>query len=507
MSTDMGRVRLDRIKYNADAMLGEGGAAEVFRCETPDKQPRILKLYREEALADVDFEALQHTIDWPAALAEEDRTRLLAMSAWPQALVVDGESAVGILMPEAPEIYFLRRNGKSEPRHLIRIAVTKERAEKGGYEYFDFPQKIARLGHVLAALQFLHSIGIVVGDLQFNNLLTTGVHTAGGTRTDVYFLDCDSFIVDGRAGLTNMDPISWRPRYHTQGFSRTTDLFKFALMVIRSLSEQTNQDSISFAQYSHLLPSDDFAILHELLTSPTPSFGANDLGAMARAWQLSVRRDGTMYRRTDQFVRQLWTADMRAAHMAGMRSAVSTERVVPQTAPSGASTKSQRQTAKTGPVRPSPPKTSFSHVQSSSTATTSDKPSSRTGWLVAAGVAALLLAGWVGLAAVDNPDSTSTTRNPSTTRTATTSRTAATPSIPTTRDPVRDARVGDCIHREDGADRGDGTVEVHVREATCGTSYSTDRVSRVVSSPADCGESRWIRDTSPYVIVICLIPD
>ena len=167
--------------------------------------------------------------------------------------------------------------------------MKQDRAAKGGNPYYDFPQKIARLGSLLSALQFLHSAKVVIGDLQWNNILTTGTEPYNSaTSAEVYFVDCDSFIIDGRAPLTNMDPMSWRPPYPTSGFSAITDMYKFALMVIRCLSEQTNQDTVDYSLYKHLLPSSDFAKLHSLLTSPDPGLTSGDLGALARAWQASV---------------------------------------------------------------------------------------------------------------------------------------------------------------------------------------------------------------------------
>jgi hypothetical protein len=90
----------------------------------------------------------------------------MTMCAWPQAAVTIGDTVIGVLMGEAPAKFFVRRNDNLVPCHFSWVAVTKESAEKRTRPYYDFPHKIARLGHLLEALQLGHSYKIVVGDLQ-----------------------------------------------------------------------------------------------------------------------------------------------------------------------------------------------------------------------------------------------------------------------------------------------------------------------------------------------------
>ncbi|MGV9713226.1 hypothetical protein ACWDTI_21460 [Gordonia sp. NPDC003424] len=512
MTNNIPSFQLDSIRYDTDEVLGEGGTAEVYRCVTPDGQHRVLKLYREEDLDDVDVDALRDNITWPSSLCDEDRTVLGTISAWPQALVLLDEAVVGIILPEAPGKYFMHHNGVSKPRHLVRLAVTKEEADKKGYEYFDFPHKIARLGHVLAGLQFLHDIGIVVGDLQFNNLLTTGLSPFDGEiRCEVYFLDCDSFIIDGRAGLANRDPLLWRPDEASDGFSTSLDLFKFALMVIRSLSERTNHFSIAFSDYRELLPSADFRTLQEILTARSQKIATQDLSAMARAWQSSVRNDGRMYRRTDEYAHQKWTPQIRATHLQAVASAASNVGGVPGTE---SVTTSSPQLAQSKPdLTPTYPPPSTGRRRTRLTAA-----------LVVAAMTALL--GFIWLAMVFHfnlgaesstptapsagfPTTSTTTAQMTTTTTPAQMTRATAPAVspPVMTYPVRSARVGDCIHRELGAPNGDGSYKVDVYTATCGTNYATDRITKVGSSTSNCGSAGWIMNASPTVIVLCLAPD
>jgi hypothetical protein len=484
--------RLDELIYDPHKPLGEGGAAEIFRCTTFDGQRRILKQYNDDTIEHVDFDALRRLIAWAAALTEEDQSRLTQLCAWPQAVVISDGTPVGVLMKEAPSRFFLKRNGASEPCHFSRIAVQKSRAEKGGYEYFDFPEKIARLGHLLTGLQFLHSHGIVIGDLQWNNILTTGTGPYDGDHlADVYFVDCDSFIVGGQAALPNMDPLAWKQPWDVKGFSERTDLFKFALAVIRSLSEQTNRDSIVFAQYKELLPSDDLEIIRELLTSQTLSFGAQQLSAMARAWELSVRKDGRMYRRTDEFARGPWSAEARDKHLGG----------IPATKPE------KRDDDATS--------------QDSSYSVPNHQ---RRWWLVAAGAAAVLIIAMIALAG-SREGQTRVTPSPSrTTYVAPTyySPTYSSPAFsfsspaftfppmttlpprPANYHPVYDARVGDCVQLIEGKPKSDGSRSATVNRAACGDPSATNKVLKVTTSVAEC-EIKWVSYPTPLT-VLCLGP-
>jgi hypothetical protein len=70
---------------------------------------------------------------------------------------------------------------------------------------------------------------------------------------------------------------------------------------------------------------------------------------------------------------------------------------------------------------------------------------------------------------------------------------------------IKNAEVGDCIRRVSGARRNDGTVDVTVYPATCGSSSATDRVIMRTTSTVNCTGGQWVQTTaySPP-IVLCL---
>jgi len=479
-------VDLKKLKVDFAKPLGEGGAAEVFRCTTPTGERRIFKRYNADSLKRLDVCALYHIIAFPEKLNTDDQLRLTQLCAWPEAVVKSDDQVVGVLMREAPAMFFIPRKGESEPRHFSRLAVREDRSTRGGYPYYDFPQKIARLGSLLSALRFLHSIDVVIGDLQWNNVLTTDTNPT----------DC---------------------------FSATTDMFKFSLMVIRCLSEQTNQESIDYGMYKHLLPSSDFEKLHQLLTKPEPGLTSGDLGALARAWQASVNREGRMYRRTDAAAREAWTESTRQAHLAGLPKTTATApKVTPmwQSNSPTAGGSAQRGQAQKEPgiawaawvnnPKPGP------QWQASG----ADPGDDKTGagklllWLLAAVfIIGVLIAISTGNNSSSNSapkySSTSTTSWPTTTTPSPTTTTR----LPTTllyNSPVeriiKTASVGDCIHREDGAQRADGNYDLTVLDfAGCGTSFATDRVMLVTTNETLCENYfSWVFSDPTY---LCLEPN
>jgi hypothetical protein len=455
--------RIEELRIDTASPLGEGGAAELHRCTTPDGAAMVIKRYNEDARANLDVEALRRLIQWPATLGPADRQRLMSICAWPQAVVVEDGSVIGVVMPVAPAKFFLHRKGKLEPCHFTRIAVRQDDAQKRGYPYFDFPHKIARLGHLLSELEFLHSKGIVIGDLQPNNILTTAPQpdNTGNLSTENYLVDCDSFIVEGRPAFPPMDPMSTRPPYNYDGFSATTDLYKFALLVIRCLSEHLAADAIHFDKYTRILPRADFLKLEKLLTSPAPGLTSAGLGNLARAWQSSVKPDGRMYRRTDDSLRERWTQDMRHAHLAGLASPT---RYTP--AP-----------ARNKPALRTPAESKVGK-RSAATRFSGDAR------IIAAAVAALIVVALIVIG-VTSAIGANTVNHAGRV--------------------IRSAKVGDCIHWATGAANGDGTFEAAlVEDARCGTTYATDQVIRVTDNTANC--SSWVRDTSlSPPVVLCLV--
>lgn len=70
---------------------------------------------------------------------------------------------------------------------------------------------------------------------------------------------------------------------------------------------------------------------------------------------------------------------------------------------------------------------------------------------------------------------------------------------------IKNARVGDCIRRVTGKIRTDGTRDVTVSAASCGSSIATDRVIKRTTRTTSCTGGEWVQTVaySPPV-VLCL---
>jgi Domain of unknown function (DUF4190) len=70
---------------------------------------------------------------------------------------------------------------------------------------------------------------------------------------------------------------------------------------------------------------------------------------------------------------------------------------------------------------------------------------------------------------------------------------------------INTAQVGDCIRRVTGARRSDGSLDVTVSSAVCGSSTATDRVTMRTTSTSRCASGEWV-ETKAYSppIVLCL---
>ncbi|MFJ2890586.1 hypothetical protein ACIO53_31485 [Streptomyces sp. NPDC087305] len=285
--------------------LGRGATtAGVFRCRTPDGDSLLFKEYRPETRQEVRPEVLRAHVQWRQQLSPADRRRLDSLAAWPTGAVRKGRTVVGVLMNEAPREFF-EDGGPREVRDLTVLARDTDYSAHNHVPYFPAPRKLAALAHLLESLAFLHGLGVVVGDLQPRNILTTGA--AGVPR--VYFLDCDAYLVDGKSPFCVVrDPVPWQVP-GADRFTERTDLYKAALLVARCLAENFALRGFTPRMFSDVLPSQDVRLLCEL-TDADPArrsaLRAAQLRPMAEAWRALVKEDGAMYVRNDTYAMARW---------------------------------------------------------------------------------------------------------------------------------------------------------------------------------------------------------
>jgi hypothetical protein len=284
---------------------GRGSSKALHRVVDSTGRFGLYKEYKDDVVAELDAEALINLVTWPSTLDPQQRERLLPHLAHPFAIVTAARGRVaGVVMPEAPGHFFYRdRRGKVRPRTIDTLSTPRRMARTNHSLFFEPPHRLALLGRLLLLICELHDSGVVVGDLQPQNILVTGDPMAPA----VMLLDCDSFWLQGRHAFGEpTDPETWRSPWMEKAFTGQTDLFKLALLVTRCMQED-NRDWYPkrdvLAQY---MPAHQVDRLEALLAQDA-AVSAQQLRSLAGNWRTRVGSNGAMYNSTDTYLHAPWT--------------------------------------------------------------------------------------------------------------------------------------------------------------------------------------------------------
>jgi len=181
---------LERTQVEVGSLLAEGGEGRVYALA--DRSDVLFKEYREP----VPLAVASALIGWPAEVARQSpgyAARVLASTAWPTRVVTDGDAAAGILMPRAPQAFWLQhRDGIDRLATLSYLTADPEqRAAAYGISLPPpmAPERIA-LAYALARLLVaLHESSPAAGhgDLSARNVLWS-LHDV----PRIYVIDCDN---------------------------------------------------------------------------------------------------------------------------------------------------------------------------------------------------------------------------------------------------------------------------------------------------------------------------
>ncbi|MGW3667533.1 hypothetical protein [Streptomyces sp. NPDC005141] len=210
--------------------VGDGGQGEVYDVAGPGGL--LYKSYREPGKADGG--ELAALVALRQGLAPADRDRLDRETAWPLCRVMDGGRTTGFLMNRAPDA-MTWRTARGEAR-LTDLSYLL-RAPKPAWQTVAQPSPAERYALVVAVVglvQWLHTLGLVVGDVSQANVLWT-VRPAPGP----YLLDCDGVRLVGRTPvLEQADTPDWHDPLAAPGtVTVDSDRYKVALVVGRVLSQ------------------------------------------------------------------------------------------------------------------------------------------------------------------------------------------------------------------------------------------------------------------------------
>ncbi|MET7366016.1 hypothetical protein ABZS61_09325 [Streptomyces sp. NPDC005566] len=210
--------------------VGDGGQGEVHAVEGPGGL--LYKSYREPHK--VDGASLAALVSLRQALGPAGRDRLDRETAWPLCRVVDGQLVTGFLMYRAPDsMTWTTSRGDSKLAELAYLL----REPRPAWQAVAQPSPAERYTLVVALTdmyRWLHSMGLVIGDLSQANVLWT---VRPGPAA--YLLDCDGArLVGQRPVLDQADTPDWLDPHAPKGTASVdSDRYKAALMIGRVLAQ------------------------------------------------------------------------------------------------------------------------------------------------------------------------------------------------------------------------------------------------------------------------------
>ena len=152
----MTRQLIQRDRLGVLTKIGQGGQGVVYgrRSKTKFASSMVYKEYKAEAPAEIDFSALAAM---PAlvedSLSYAEAERLISIAAWPCAIVEDGGTPTGFVMPAIPQDFFISlttvkgvSSTSAEFQHLLnRASVLAARGiDINDVQRFSLPREVLR---------------------------------------------------------------------------------------------------------------------------------------------------------------------------------------------------------------------------------------------------------------------------------------------------------------------------------------------------------------------------
>jgi serine/threonine protein kinase len=242
--------------------IGQGGQGVVYaapKVKTKFAASMVYKEYKAQGLAGIDFTALSAM----PALVEDTLTykeaeRLIALAAWPCAIVHTGGAPSGFVMPVIPEAFFTElttvKGVSSTPAEFQHLLNHPSVLAARGIA-IDDAQRYTLLRETASGLAFLHKHGVFIGDISPKNLLySLSPHEA------VYLIDCDAMRINGVSALAQVETPGWGVPSGEELATIYSDTYKLGLLALRLLAG--DHDSTNPAH----LPATTPALLRQIIT-------------------------------------------------------------------------------------------------------------------------------------------------------------------------------------------------------------------------------------------------
>ncbi|SFR22918.1 hypothetical protein SAMN04488564_106412 [Lentzea waywayandensis] len=220
-------------------LVGQGGQAKVYLApdvRLPDVAGALVfKHYRPGQAPPGGLRAL---VGRRLRMTATARRRLDLCTAWPVRTVEEDGEVCGVLMPLIPEDFFhprvlpsgVRDRALLEFQHLF---IDPSRAGRFGMPKPNLRTRALFCRDFASAMHFLHSNELVLGDINAKNAVFRLT-----ARPSVRLIDCDAIRVRGSAAVVaQLNAPDWEPP--ERRLSQATDLYKFGLLVLRTLCPGT----------------------------------------------------------------------------------------------------------------------------------------------------------------------------------------------------------------------------------------------------------------------------
>jgi serine/threonine protein kinase len=253
---------IQRDKLGVLTKIGQGGQGVVYgapNVKTKFAPSMVFKEYKPHTLNEIDFAALAAM---PAlvedSLSYAEAERLIAVAAWPCALVEEAGASTGFVMPAIPGEFFIPLTTvkgvstvTAEFQHLLNHPTV---LAARGIQINDV-QRYKLLRELASGLAFLHRHGVGVGDISPKNLLfSLSPYEA------VYFIDCDAMRINGVSVQRQVETPGWEVPAGEDLATVYSDSYKLGLLALRLLVGDHD------ATNPQLVPSNAPDLLRQIIT-------------------------------------------------------------------------------------------------------------------------------------------------------------------------------------------------------------------------------------------------
>jgi serine/threonine protein kinase len=237
--------------------LAEGSFGNVYSTtassgNSASEQSYVYKEYKEYAKPDAH--TLAAFTDFYYDLGTNDRDYLDSICCWPHQLVEDEDSTSGFLMIQIPEKFYCSINFSSGPKLVeakFEHLLLPDRLLSRRHIPLSDKERYKLLLSVVRGLNFFHMHGISMGDFSHSNLLFSL------DDCSVFFLDCDSFSLDGATVFPQTETGNWgvRERYPEEELgTEKSDIYKLGLLALRLLMKSDNPSHYQASTNTERLP-------------------------------------------------------------------------------------------------------------------------------------------------------------------------------------------------------------------------------------------------------------